>query len=94
MLGNSEDDHVAREVGHYIRRAREERVLATNTRNRQVADAHLDRAKRYEAMISQARAPLDGYGSAAGCDCVNFAMSSQRLFPFHARRPLLLRSSA
>lgn len=83
-LRTFESDCLTQEIGWYIRRAREERELATKALTDHVADAHLARAKFYEARIVQAHVPADG--SATDDEASAFTMISQRLFPFHSRR--------
>jgi hypothetical protein len=84
MLRSLPEDQ-AQEIGHYIRRARQERELASKAIGSCASDAHLQRAKQYEALVRSAHATDDGRSGAADYECSNFTMISQKLFPFHQR---------
>lgn len=86
MSRTFEEDQFAEDLGHYIRRARLERELAIKAPSDKVADAHLERARRYEALIANGHDRSCGDLRAADCDSDSFTMSSQRIFPFFVRR--------
>lgn len=85
VLRTFEDNQLAQEIGHYIRRARQERELATAASSASVADAHLERAKRYEALIKNVGPATSGHPGVADDETFNFTMSSHKVYPFHVR---------
>lgn len=88
MLRTNFEDCSAKQIGHYIRRAREERELAFRALGSQASNAHLERAKQYEALVMRAEALDDGRAIAADYEISNLLMSSQRLSPFHQQRAI------
>lgn len=88
MLRSPTDYHSPNEIGHYIRRAREERELATKAVGSVGSHAHLEQARRYEALIKRSHSLDDGRPGAADYESSNLVMSTRKLFPFYQIRPL------
>ena len=87
MLRTREEDCLGLTIGHYIRRAREERELASEATSSELLHAHLALAKRYEAMVALAHSSDDADEFGAD-ECAQYAMCSQKLFPFHSKQGL------
>lgn len=85
------EDHYAHDIGHYIRRARQERELAARAAGLAASHAHLARAKHYDALTRACSLDL-GHSPAADLEVSNFVMTSQKLWPFHDGRTLRLAS--
>ena len=82
MLHTLPDNSSAQDIAHYLRRAREERELASKAITSRISDAHLRRARGYETLVSRAQAAGAAPWGAAEYENSNFTMSSQKLFPF------------
>jgi hypothetical protein len=54
MLRTLQEDHPAHAIGHYIRRARQERELAAGANSAEAEGVHLEWARYYETMVSLA----------------------------------------
>jgi hypothetical protein len=54
MLRTLQEDHPTQAIGHYIRRARQERELAAGANSAEAEEAHLELARYYETLVSRA----------------------------------------
>ena len=87
MLRFEQDHHQITLLGEYIRRARQERQLASDAQTANEAGAHAALATHYELLIeltqrpAAVQAPFDDENS-------NYTMSTHKLFPFHQTRNL------
>jgi hypothetical protein len=84
VLRIPQEDSLASTIGQYLRRAREERELASKVERAEVAQAHIALAKQYEALVAETQTAPDGRRGADAFDVSGYMMSAQKLFPFHA----------
>lgn len=89
MLLNRETFDQAASIGEYIRRARQERELASVARSSQAASAHLARAGHYELLVQLTQDPGNTSVSFADDEVSNCVMSSRKFFPFYQARSTL-----